>query len=128
MEEQQKTIEQLNVENKNLKDEIFSNLFENIRYIIKHEAFFEEQELRMLITTDYKNENINIEEDKKRLYLNYNKLFNENENFIKEIILGGKIEDKELTADYIKQIIYNKYKDNDKTNKIKVSISHAPLR
>ena len=116
------------IENKNLKDEIFSNLFENIRYIIKHEAFFEEQELRMLITTDYKNENINIEEDKKRLYLNYNKLFNENENFIKEIILGGKIEDKELTSDYIKQIIYNKYKDNDKMNKIKVSISQAPLR
>lgn len=53
------------IENKNLKDEIFSNLFENIRYIIKHEAFFEEQELRMLITTNYKNENINIEEDKK---------------------------------------------------------------
>lgn len=116
------------IENKNLKDEIFSNLFENIRYIIKHEAFFEEQELRMLITTDYKNENINIEEDKKRLYINYNELFNENENFIKEIILGGKIEDKELTADYIKQIIYNKYKDNDKMNKIKVSISQAPLR
>ena len=123
-------IEKLNnqIENKNLKDEIFSNLFENIRYIIKHEAFFEEQELRMLITTNYKNENINIEEDKKRLYVNYNELFNENENFIKEIILGGKIEDKELTADYIKQIIYNKYKDNDKMNKIKVSISQAPLR
>ena len=116
------------IENKNLTDEIFSNLFENIRYIIKHEAFFEEQELRMLITTNYKNENINIEEDKKRLYINYNELFNENENFIKEIILGGKIEDKELTSDYIKQIIYNKYKDNDKMNKIKVSISQAPLR
>ena len=116
------------IENKNLTDEIFSNLFENIRYIIKHEAFFEEQELRMLITTNYKNENINIEEDKKRLYLNYNELFNENENFIKEIILGGKIEDKELTSDYIKQIIYNKYKENNKMNKIKVSISQAPLR
>ncbi|WP_288681075.1 tetratricopeptide repeat protein [uncultured Brachyspira sp.] len=116
------------IENKNLTDEIFSNLFENIRYIIKHEAFFEEQELRMLITTNYKNENINIEEDKKRLYINYNELFNENENFIKEIILGGKIEYKELTSDYIKQIIYNKYKDNDKMNKIKVSISQAPLR
>ena len=116
------------IENKNLTDEIFSNLFENIRYIIKHEAFFEEQELRMLITTNYKNENINIEEDKKRLYINYNELFNENENFIKEIILGGKIADKELTSDYIKQIIYNKYKDKDKMNKIKVSISQAPLR
>lgn len=116
------------IENKNLTDEIFSNLFENIRYIIKHEAFFEEQELRMLITTNYKNENINIEEDKKRLYINYNELFNENENFIKEIILGGKIEDKELTSDYIKQIIYNKYKENNKMNKIKVSISQAPLR
>lgn len=116
------------IENKNLTDEIFSNLFENIRYIIKHEAFFEEQELRMLITTNYKNENINIEEDKKRLYINYNELFNENENFIKEIILGGKIEDKELTSDYIKQIVYNKYKENNKMNKIKVSISQAPLR
>lgn len=116
------------IENKNLTDEIFSNLFENIRYIIKHEAFFEEQELRMLITTNYKNENINIEEDKKRLYINYNELFNENENFIKEIILGGKIEDKELTSDYIKQIIYNNYKENNKMNKIKVSISQAPLR
>ena len=122
-------IEKLNnqIENKNLKDEIFSNLFENIRYIIKHEAFFEEQELRMLITTNYKNENIKVDNNK-RLYINYNELFNENENFIKEIILGGKIEDKELTSDYIKQIIYNKYKDNDKMNKIKVSISQAPLR
>ncbi len=31
-------------------------------------------------------------------------------------------------ADYIKKIIYNKYKYNDKMNKIKVSISKAPLR
>lgn len=115
------------IEDNNLKDEIFSNLFENIKYIIKHEAFFEEQELRMLITTDYKNNDIKIDENK-RLYIDYNELFNENENFIKEIILGGKIEDKELKADYIKKIIYNKYKDNNKMNKIKVSISQAPLR
>lgn len=115
------------IEDKNLKDEVFSNLFENIKYIIKHEAFFEEQELRMLITTDYQNNNIKIDENK-RLYIDYNELFNENENFIKEIILGGKIEDKELKADYIKKIIYNKYKDNNKMNKIKVSISQAPLR
>lgn len=116
------------IEDKNLKSEIFSNLFENIRYIIKHEAFFEEQELRMLITTDYKNKNINIEKDNERLYIDYNELFNENENFIKEIILGGKIEDKELKADYIKKIIYNKHKENNKMNKIKVSIYQAPLR
>lgn len=115
------------IEDKNLKDEIFSNLFENIRYVIKHEAFFEEQELRMLITTDYKDENIKVDNNK-RLYIDYNELFNENENFIKEIILGGKIEDKELMADYIKKIIYNKYKGNNKMNEIKVSISQAPLR
>ena len=114
------------IEDKNLKSEIFSNLFENIRYIIKHEAFFEEQELRMLITTDYKNEK--IKEDNERLYINYGELFNENENFIKEIILGGKIENKELKTDYIKKIIYNKHKENNKMNKIKVSISQAPLR
>lgn len=115
------------IKDKKLKDEIFSNLFENIKYIIKHEAFFEEQELRMLITTDYKNNDIKID-DNKRLYIDYNKLFNESENFIKEIILGGKIENKELIADYIKQIIYNKYKDNNKMNEIKVSISQAPLK
>lgn len=115
------------IEDKNLKDEIFSNLFENIRYVIKHEAFFEEQELRMLITTDYKDENIKVDNNK-RLYIDYNELFNENENFIKEIILGGKIEDKELMADYIKKIIYSKHKENNKMNEIKVSISQAPLR
>lgn len=115
------------IKDKKLKDEIFSNLFENIKYIIKHEAFFEEQELRMLITTDYKNNDIKID-DNKRLYIDYNKLFNESENFIKEIILGDKIENKELIADYIKQIIYNKYKDNNKMNEIKVSISQAPLK
>lgn len=114
------------IKDKNLKNEIFSNLFENIKYIIKDEAFFKEQELRMLITTDYKNEK--IKEDKKRLYINYIKLFDENSNYINEIILGAKIEDKELMADYIKQIVYKKYKDNDKMNKIKVSISKAPLR
>lgn len=114
------------IEDKNLKSEIFSNLFENIRYIIKHEAFFEEQELRMLITTDYKNKN--IKEYNERLYINYGELFNENENFIKEIILGGKIDNKELKADYIKKIIYNKHKENNKMNEIKVSISQAPLR
>ena len=114
------------IKNKELKNEIFSNLFENIKYLIKDEAFFEEQELRMLITTDYKNEN--IREDKKRLYINYIKLFDENINYINEIILGSKIEDKELMADYIKQIVYNKYKYNDEMNKIKVSISKAPLR
>lgn len=114
------------IKDRELKNEIFSNLFENIKYIIKDEAFFEEKELRMLITTDYKNKN--IKEDEKRLYINYIKLFDENSNYINEIILGSKIEDKELIADYIKQIVYKKYKDNDKMNKIKVSISKAPLR
>ena len=90
------------IKNKELKNEIFSNLFENIKYLIKDEAFFEEQELRMLITTDYKNEN--IKEDKKRLYINYIKLFDENINYIDEIVLGSKIEEKELMADYIKKL------------------------
>ena len=31
----------------NIKNQLYSYLFENIKYIIKHEAFFEEQELRI---------------------------------------------------------------------------------
>ncbi|MEI0699456.1 hypothetical protein R4K92_11060, partial [Brachyspira intermedia] len=36
------------VEKDEIKNIIFSYLFENIRYLIKHEAFFEEQELRII--------------------------------------------------------------------------------
>ena len=47
----------------NANDPKEGKIFENIKYLIKDEAFFEEQELRILIITDYKNED--IKEDKK---------------------------------------------------------------
>ena len=70
-------------------------MFENIKYLIKDEAFFEEQELRMLITTNYKDKHIEIDNDNKRLYINY----------INEIILGSKVENAESMVEYIKKTI-----------------------
>ena len=117
------------IKDKNLKNEIFSNLFENIKYLIKDEAFFEEQELRILITTNYEGREIKIDNYNKRLYINYMKLFDENDNYINEIILGSKVENAESIVEYIKKVLSNKYSKEIINNKdIKVSISKAPLR
>ena len=113
---------------KNIKNQLYSYLFENIKYIIKHEAFFEEQELRMLVTNDYKSDEILIDNDNKKLYIDYIKLFDENSNYIKEIIIGSKVENNEAVAEYIRKVLHSKNTDMNKLDDIKVSISEAPLR
>ncbi len=113
---------------KNIKNQLYSYLFENIKYIIKHEAFFEEQELRMLVTNDYKSDEILIDNDNKKLYIDYIKLFNENTNYIKEIIIGSKVENNEAVAEYIRKALHLKNTEANKLDDIKVSISEAPLR
>ncbi|CRF35450.1 hypothetical protein BRSU_2663 [Brachyspira suanatina] len=113
---------------KNIKNQLYSYLFENIKYIIKHEAFFEEQELRMLVTNDYKSDEISIDNDNKKLYIDYIKLFDENNNYIKEIIIGSKVENNEAVAEYIRKVLHSKNTEMNKLDDIKVSISEAPLR
>uniref|UniRef100_UPI003F4B8942 tetratricopeptide repeat protein n=1 Tax=Brachyspira catarrhinii TaxID=2528966 RepID=UPI003F4B8942 len=113
---------------KNIKSQLYSYLFENIKYIIKHEAFFEEQELRMLVTNDYKSDEILIDNDNKKLYIDYIKLFDEKSNYIKEIIIGSKVENNEAVAEYIRKVLHSKNTEMNKLDDIKVSISEAPLR
>ena len=113
---------------KNIKNQLYSYLFENIKYIIKHEAFFEEQELRMLVTNDYKSDEILIDNDKKKLYIDYMPLFDERTNYIKEIIIGSKVENNEAVAEYIRKVLHTKNTEMNKLDDIKVSISEAPLR
>ncbi|TVL41521.1 hypothetical protein A9X84_12615 [Brachyspira hyodysenteriae] len=113
---------------KNIKIQLYSYLFENIKYIIKHEAFFEEQELRMLVTNDYKSDEILIDNDNKKLYIDYIKLFDEKINYIKEIIIGSKVENNEAVAEYIRKVLHSKNTEMNKLDDIKVSISEAPLR
>ncbi|WP_278846837.1 tetratricopeptide repeat protein [Brachyspira pilosicoli] len=112
----------------NIKNQLYSYLFENIKYIIKHEAFFEEQELRMLVTNDYKSDEILIDNDNKKLYIDYIKLFDERTNYIKEIIIGSKVENNEAVAEYIRKVLHTKNTEMNKLDDIKVSISEAPLR
>ncbi|MEI0495359.1 tetratricopeptide repeat protein [Brachyspira intermedia] len=113
---------------KNIKNQLYSYLFENIKYIIKHEAFFEEQELRMLVTNDYKSDEILIDNDNKKLYIDYIRLFDEKSNYIKEIIIGSKVENNEAVAEYIRKVLHSKNTEMNKLDDIKVSISEAPLR
>ena len=113
---------------KNIKNQLYSYLFENIKYIIKHEAFFEEQELRMLVTNDYKSDEILIDNDKKKLYIDYMPLFDKEKNYIKEIIIGSKVENNEAVAEYIRKVLHTKNTEMNKLDDIKVSISEAPLR
>lgn len=123
-----KNIIEKNNEYSNIKNKLYGYLFENIRFIIKHEAFFEEQELRMLVTSNYKSEEIKADRKNNKLYIDYLKLFDENNNYIKEIIIGSKVENNESIAEYIRKILHEKNNDRNKLDDIKVSISEAPLR
>ncbi len=106
---------------KEMKEAIYSTLFENIRYIIKDEAFYEEQELRILCTTTPDNKTIEVDKNIDKLYIKYIPLF---DKYVEEIILGSKIKDKEAVKDYLQALLNEKYPEN----KIKISISKAPLR
>lgn len=117
----------INKKTKNkVKNIIFSYLFENIRYIIKHEAFFEEQELRIISINNIDSKDIKRDLKIKRLYINYAKLFNKNENHIKEIVLGSKISNVQSVAEYISKMLLEK--ENNKLKNIKINVSKAPLR
>lgn len=121
-----KIFEASNNINKKVKNIIFSYLFENIRYLIKHEAFFEEQELRIISINNIDSQDIKRDLRTKRLYMDYTELFNKDENYIKEIILGSKISNVQSMAEYISKMLLEK--ENNKLRNIKVSISKAPLR
>ncbi|WP_157151299.1 tetratricopeptide repeat protein [Brachyspira sp. SAP_772] len=118
----------IKIKEKNINPKLYNYLFENIKYIIKHEAFFEEQELRMLVTSDYKSKEIQADRINNKLYIDYLKLFDKNTNYIKEIIIGSKVENNESLAEYIRKILHEKNTDRNKLDNIKVLISEAPLR
>ncbi|MEI0798705.1 tetratricopeptide repeat protein [Brachyspira intermedia] len=114
------------VEKDEIKNIIFSYLFENIRYLIKHEAFFEEQELRIISINNIESKDIKRDLKTKRLYIDYCKLFDKNENYIKEIILGSKVSNVQSVAEYISKILLEK--ENNKLKSTKITVSKAPLR
>ncbi|WP_157147523.1 hypothetical protein [Brachyspira pilosicoli] len=58
--------------------------------------------------------------------MDYTELFNKDENYIKEIILGSKISNVQSMVEYISKMLLEK--ENNKLRNIKVSISKAPLR
>lgn len=115
-----------NITDWQIKNYIFSYLFENIKYVIKHEAFFEEQELRILIISDIESKNIQMDTKIRKLYVNYLKLFDDKSNYIKEIIVGSKVENVESIIEYIRKLLSSK--QNKELHNIPVTFSKAPLR
>ena len=82
----------------------------------------------MLVTSDYKSKEIKADKINNKLYIDYLKLFDQNTNYIKEIIIGSKVENNESLAEYIRKILHEKNTDKNKLDDIKVLISEAPLR
>ncbi|MDR0872396.1 MAG: tetratricopeptide repeat protein [Prevotellaceae bacterium] len=73
-------------EDKELDENILSQLFINLRYLTKHVAFKEEQECRIVQIESVKDAKVEVSEDRKQMYLEYL----ECKNYVKEIVFGPK--------------------------------------
>ena len=102
--------------------EIAYKLLINIRYLIKHSAFFEEQELRIIKL--YKNDDSEVlfDENINRLYNNYEVSIFE-ENYLKKIIIGPKVEN----SSSVKEVYQHLIMKNKSNKNIDIEISDLPL-
>ena len=102
--------------------EIAYKLLINIRYLIKHSAFFEEQELRIIKL--YKNDDSEVlfDENINRLYNNYEVSIFE-ENYLKKIIIDPKVEN----ASSVKEVYQHLIMKNKSNKNIDIEISDLPL-
>ena len=102
--------------------EIAYKLLINIRYLIKHSSFFEEQELRIIQLVKNDGGNVLFDKDINRLYLNYETPIFERD-YLKKVIIGPKVEEAiSLKAVYQHLIMKNKSNKN-----IDIEISDLPL-
>ena len=109
---------------KNKESNIYYNLLINLQYLIKHDAFFEETELRILHIGNINNsDEYHIDPISQRVYRDYLPILDKKEKYLKEIILGTKIENGNSQAEMLK-VFLKKEKNMD----MKVSLSQAPLR
>ena len=92
--------------------EIAYKLLINIRYLIKHSSFFEEQELRIIQLVKNDGGNVLFDKDINRLYLNYETPIFEID-YLKKVIIGPKVEEAiSLKEVYQHLIMKNKSNKN----------------
>lgn len=107
---------------KNEELELAYKLLINIRYLIKHSAFFEEQELRIIKLTKNDDSDVLFDKDINRLYSNYEIPIFE-ENYLKKVIIGPKIEN----APSLKEVYQHLIMKNKSNKDIDIEISELPL-
>jgi len=91
---------------KNLNPAIVGQLLINLRYLVKHVAFKDEQECRIIKIFNLRDENIKIDDKFNRMYFEYPL---EISKHIEKIIFGPKAEGLEL----FKSMLKNQIKDKD---------------
>ena len=92
----------------------------NIRYLIKHSAFFEEQELRLIQLTKNNYGKVLFDENINRLYLNYEIPIFE-KDYLKKIIIGPKVKESSTLKETYQYIM------SKKNENIEIEISDLPL-
>ena len=94
----------------------------NIRYLIKHSSFFEEQELRIIQLVKNDGNNVLFDKDINRLYLNYETPIFERD-YLKKVIIGPKVEE----AISLKEVYQHLIMKNKSNKNIDIEISDLPL-
>lgn len=102
--------------------EIAYKLLINIRYLIKHSSFFEEQELRIIQLVKNDGNNVLFDKDINRLYLNYETPIFERD-YLKKVIIGPKVEE----AISLKEVYQHLIMKNKSNKNIDIEISDLPL-
>lgn len=102
--------------------EIAYKLLINIRYLIKHSSFFEEQELRIIQLVKNDGGNVLFDKDINRLYLNYETPIFERD-YLKKVIIGPKVEE----AISLKEVYQHLIMKNKSNKNIDIEISDLPL-
>ena len=107
---------------KNEELELAYKLLINIRYLIKHSSFFEEQELRLIQLTKNDSNDVSFDKNINRLYSDYKVSIFE-ENYLKKIIIGPKVEN----ASSVKEVYQYLITKNKINKNIDIEISDLPL-
>ena len=102
--------------------ELAYKLLINIRYLIKHSSFFEEQELRLIQLTKNDSNDVSFDKNINRLYSDYKVSIFE-ENYLKKIIIGPKVEN----ASSVKEVYQYLITKNKINKNIDIEISDLPL-
>lgn len=102
--------------------EILAEILLPLRFFIKHMAFKEEQECRVVYVTQWDDHFVQYDENFKRFYMDYGQ---DVVTHLKKIYLGPHAVHEKNMFEYL---CANAKQNNRTENEVKIKISHNPLR